>query len=280
MHQPVTPELLVWLASQRQAGHGEDAILKAMLESGWTLASAQAVLAQPVRKAAPPVPAAAALSVALPEPAIGGGAMILKAGEREVQVLAVMKLPRVVALGGLLSAPECEQLRALAAPRLSRSETVQEQTGGSEINAARTSQGMFFGRGENELIGRIEARIAALLNWPIENGEGLQILRYGVGAQYLPHYDYFDPAHAGTPSILQRGGQRVGTLVIYLNTPTLGGATTFPDVGFEVQPIQGNAVFFSYDRADPSTRTLHGGAPVLEGEKWVATKWLRQGVFV
>ena len=24
------------------------------------------------------------------------------------------------------------------------------------------------------------------------------------------------------------------------------------------------------------TRTLHGGAPVIEGEKWVATKWLRQ----
>jgi prolyl 4-hydroxylase len=27
------------------------------------------------------------------------------------------------------------------------------------------------------------------------------------------------------------------------------------------------------------TRTLHGGAPVLEGEKWVATKWLREGAF-
>jgi prolyl 4-hydroxylase len=206
--------------------------------------------------------------------------MILNAGDREVQVLAVMQLPRVVALGGLLSAQECAQLQALAAPRLMRSETVQVQTGASEVNAARTSQGMFFGRGENELIKRIEARIAALLHWPIENGEGLQILRYSVGAEYLPHYDYFDPAHAGTPSILKRGGQRVGSVVIYLNTPTLGGATTFPDVGLEVQPIQGNAVFFSYAKADPSTRTLHGGAPVLEGEKWVATKWLRQGLFV
>ncbi len=28
------------------------------------------------------------------------------------------------------------------------------------------------------------------------------------------------------------------------------------------------------------TLSLHGGAPVIEGEKWVATKWLRQGVFV
>jgi hypothetical protein len=44
--------------------------------------------------------------------------------------------------------------------------------------------------------------------------------------------------------------------------------------------IDGNAVFFSYDRAHASTKTLHGGAPVTAGEKWVATKWLRQGVFV
>jgi prolyl 4-hydroxylase len=53
----------------------------------------------------------------------------------------------------------------------------------------------------------------------------------------------------------------------------------FPDVEFEVEPIKGNAVFFSYDRPHPSTRTLHGGAPVIEGEKWVATKWLRERRF-
>ena len=79
---------------------------------------------------------------------------------------------------------------------------------------------------------------------------------------------------------MQRGGQRVGTLVMYLNAPEGGGATTFPDVGLEVAPVRGNAVFFSYDRAHPATGTLHGGAPVTAGEKWVATKWLREGVFV
>jgi prolyl 4-hydroxylase len=80
-------------------------------------------------------------------------------------------------------------------------------------------------------------------------------------------------------SVLQRGGQRVATLVMYLNTPNQGGGTTFPDVSLEVAPIKGNAVFFSYDRPHAVTRTLHGGAPVVEGEKWVATKWLREGVF-
>jgi prolyl 4-hydroxylase len=105
------------------------------------------------------------------------------------------------------------------------------------------------------------------------------VLHYRPGAEYKPHYDYFDPAQPGTSTILKRGGQRVATLVMYLNSPRRGGATTFPDVGLEVAPVKGNAVFFSYDRAHPVTRTLHGGAPVLEGEKWVATKWLRQGRF-
>jgi prolyl 4-hydroxylase len=105
------------------------------------------------------------------------------------------------------------------------------------------------------------------------------VLRYLPGAEYKPHYDYFDPTQPGTPGILRRGGQRVASLVCYLNTPARGGATVFPDVSLSVAPVKGNAVFFSYDRAHPVTRSLHGGAPVLEGEKWVATKWLRQGRF-
>jgi prolyl 4-hydroxylase len=68
-------------------------------------------------------------------------------------------------------------------------------------------------------------------------------------------------------------------VVMYLNEPTRGGGTTFPDIGLEVAPVRGNAVFFSYNRPHPGTLTLHGGAPVLEGEKWVATKWLRERVF-
>jgi prolyl 4-hydroxylase len=64
---------------------------------------------------------------------------------------------------------------------------------------------------------------------------------------------------------------------MYLNTPRRGGATVFPETRLEVAAQRGNAVFFSYDRPHPMTRTLHGGAPVLEGEKWVATKWLREG---
>jgi len=218
-------------------------------------------------------------AVPVPEPMPDGPRTVLSAGDREVAVVTSMRNPRVVVFANLLSDAECDEIVQLASARLARSETVQTETGSSEVNEARTSEGMFFERGEHPVCARLEARIAALLSWPIENGEGLQVLRYRPGAEYKPHYDYFDPAQPGTPSILKRGGQRVASIVCYLNTPTRGGATIFPDVQLDVAPVKGNAVFFSYDRPHPATRSLHGGAPVIEGEKWVATKWLREGRF-
>ena len=276
--QVITLELRRWLTEQRHAGRSDDDIVGAMVASGWHRATALAAVAE-VKAPEAAAARADAPSPAMPEPALAQGANAVHALDRDVAVLAEMARPRVVVFGGLLDAAECDELVALATARLARSETVTPASGGSEINPARTSDGMFFGRGENALITRIEARIAALLNWPVERGEGLQILRYRPGAEYKPHYDYFDPKEAGTPSILRRGGQRLGSLVMYLNTPARGGATTFPDVGFEVKAVRGNAAFFSYATPQPDTLSLHGGAPVQEGEKWVATKWLREARF-
>jgi len=283
--QAITRQLRQWIIEQTAAGHARDAVVKSMLQSGWSQEVATVAIDETLSEgfdldaeALQHADDAPSL-VPVPEPRMAGAPSSLWALDRQVQLLAMLKKPRVIVFGGLLSDEECDELVSLAKERLARSQTVDVSTGGMEVNEARTSEGMFFGRAENALCERIEARIAALVDWPIENGEGLQILKYGPGAEYRPHYDYFDPDQPGTPLILSRGGQRVATLVIYLCTPPSGGATVFPDVHFDVAPIKGNAVFFSYDRPHPSTQTLHGGAPVIEGEKWVATKWLRERRF-
>ena len=280
MTQPVTPELHSWLVSQLAAGHSVAALRQSMRAAGWQDAASDAALADIERGAGSPVlPSAPQQARPMPGPDLDGSPLYLDAGDRRVHVLHTVTQPRVVVFGDLLADDECEALVAAAAKRLARSLTVETQTGGETLNVDRTSDGMFFERGENEIVARIEQRIAHLLRWPLAFGEGLQVLRYAPGAQYRPHYDYFDPAEPGTPTILRRGGQRVGTLVMYLQEPERGGATVFPDIGLEVAPKRGTAVFFSYERPDPGTRTLHGGAPVLAGEKWVATKWLREREF-
>jgi len=278
MTQPVTPELRSWLVSQLAAGHSVAALRQSMRAAGWQDAASDAALAD-IERDAPALPALPKQARPMPGPDLDGSPLYLDAGDRRVHVLHTVAHPRVVVFGDLLADDECEALVAAAAKRLARSLTVETQTGGETLNVDRTSDGMFFERGENEIVARIEQRIAHLLRWPLAFGEGLQVLRYAPGAQYRPHYDYFDPAEPGTPTILRRGGQRVGTLVMYLQEPERGGATVFPDIGLEVAPKRGTAVFFSYERPDPGTRTLHGGAPVLAGEKWVATKWLREREF-
>jgi len=287
--QYISVELRQWIVQQAQAGVSPEAVLEAMKSSGWDEDIAIQALEETLRSHLDQQTAAQQAAapanhepqpVPVPDAAVRDSPSRLRVLDREVTVLANMKLPRVLVLGGFLSDAECDQMVALAKPRMQRSETVDNLTGGSEVNVARTSRGMFFERGETGVVDRVEKRIAALLNWPVQNGEGLQVLHYQPGAEYKPHYDYFDPVHPGSATILKRGGQRVGTVLMYLNTPKKGGGTTFPDVGFEVAPIKGNAVFFSYDRAHVNTKSLHGGAPVIEGEKWVATKWLREREFV
>lgn len=276
--QVISPELREWVVTQLAAGHSILSLRTSMRDAGWHADVADAALAE-VEAQAAGAAAVAPARTAMPGPDLSDAPLYIDAGDRRVQVLQTMRHPRVIVFGDLLSDEECEGLIQAARQRLARSLTVETQTGGEALNVDRTSDGMFFERGENPIVARVEQRIATLLRWPLEFGEGLQVLRYLPGAQYRPHYDYFDPGEPGTPTILRRGGQRVATLVMYLHEPEQGGATTFPDVGLEVAPKLGTGVFFSYDRPDPATRSLHGGAPVLAGEKWVATKWLREREF-
>jgi len=281
--QPITPELRQWIIDQAGTGIAAPTLIDAMCKAGWNedvaIQAVEQVGARHKPGAAGPGKRAHPPAVRVPGPPLADSPLFIDVGDRQVEVLMAMGSPRVVLFGNLLSPEECDAIIAAARPRMARSLTVATRTGGDEVNDDRTSDGMFFQRGENDVVTRLEERIARLVEWPIENGEGLQVLHYRPGAEYKPHYDYFDPAEPGTATILKRGGQRVATLVIYLNDPARGGGTTFPDVHMEIGPRCGNAVFFSYERPHPSTRTLHGGAPVIEGEKWIATKWLREREF-
>jgi prolyl 4-hydroxylase len=281
MSQAITPQLREWIISQAQAGFAADVVLKSMLASGWQEDIAIAALETTLQDHLQATQLAASLPApaTTPQLATEHAPLYLDLEDRRVSVLASLSDPNIVVIGNFLSDEECDGLIEGAKPRMARSLTVETQTGGEELNADRTSNGMFYARAENELIARIERRLAQLTRWPVENGEGLQILHYRPGAEYKPHYDYFDPSEPGTPTILKRGGQRVATIIMYLHEPAKGGGTVFPDVKLEVAPKRGNAVFFSYNRAHPSTHSLHGGAPVIEGEKWIATKWLREGKF-
>lgn len=207
---------------------------------------------------------------------------VIRLPDRDVRVVLRIERPMIAFLDNVLDAEECDELVRLSAHKLVRSTIVDRDSGGAGVVTGRTSEGTWFPLNADTFIARLDRRIAALMSRPIENGEGLQILHYRKGDEYTPHYDYFPPDDAGSAPHLAQGGQRVASLIIYLNDVGDGGATVFPKLGLRVGPKKGAAVYFEYcnsqNQVDPMT--LHGGLPVLEGEKWIATKWVRQRRYV
>ncbi|PNX92780.1 prolyl 4-hydroxylase subunit alpha-1-like protein, partial [Trifolium pratense] len=147
----------------------------------------------------------------------------------------------------------------------------------------------------DEIVAGIEDRIAAWTFLPIENGESIQVLHYQNGEKYEPHFDFF---HDKDNQRL--GGHRVATVLMYLSNVEKGGETIFPYAagklsqpkdeswsecahkGYAVKPRKGDALlFFSLHlNATTDTSSLHGSCPVIEGEKWSATKWIHVADFM
>jgi prolyl 4-hydroxylase len=226
------------------------------------------------------------LDVAAPEyqyetPRIASG-NIIRAGDREIRVLQRLQRPIVVTLAGVLSDEECERLIELATSRLRPSTLTDPRTGSTVVGDYRNSDGTFFRLRENPFVAKLDERISALMNCPVENGEGLQVLRYGPGGQVRPHFDFLVPSNATNSESIARSGQRLSTLIVYLNDVLEGGETVFPEIGLSVVPRRGDALYFEYtnSRMQTDLKSAHAGAPVGKGEKWIVTKWMRTQHFI
>nr|ABB47602.2 prolyl 4-hydroxylase, putative, expressed [Oryza sativa Japonica Group] len=198
--------------------------------------------------------------------------------------------PRAFLHKGFLTDAECEHLISLAKDKLEKSMVADNESGKSVMSEVRTSSGMFLEKKQDEVVARIEERIAAWTFLPPDNGESIQILHYQNGEKYEPHYDYF---HDKNNQAL--GGHRIATVLMYLSDVGKGGETIFPEAevgkllqpkddtwsdcaknGYAVKPVKGDALLFFSLHPDATTDSdsLHGSCPVIEGQKWSATKWI------
>jgi prolyl 4-hydroxylase len=277
-----------WLTDNLQGGNSPTAMVQALVNQKFEPRIARGLVDAFVSAhaaGAPPPEHTVELDMAAPEylyeaPRIAQG-NVIRAAAAEIRVLQRLERPVIVLLEGVLSGSECTTLMELARPRLQRSTVVDPHTGTNTVADYRNSEGMFFRLGETELIARLEQRIAALMNCPVENGEGLQVLRYGAGGHTAPHFDFLIPSNGTNSDSIARSGQRLSTLIVYLNDVPQGGETVFPLVGLSVTPRQGNAIYFEYTNRHMQVdqKSLHAGAPVTQGEKWVVTKWMRTRKF-
>lgn len=177
--------------------------------------------------------------------------------------------PNVLYFQHLLSAPECAHLAGCARDLLEPAKVIDPATGLYRLDPVRTSLGSVIGPAREDLVvGAINRRIAAISSTSFDQGEPLAILCYQPGQQYHPHHD-------ALPNAVN---QRIKTVIIYLNEGFGGGQTQFLANGLIVEPKAGDAIMF--DNVDSNgaidLNSRHAGLPVTQGNKWIATRWIRQ----
>jgi prolyl 4-hydroxylase len=284
-----SPDLSAWLVQSLERGSPPGGLIETMVEQRMDRAVARAIVEAFVtaRSSGRPVPVdAVTIDLATADyvyesPRLRPRARI-ETFDRIVRVAARAERPVMAVLRDLLDPAECASLIERARPRLAPSTVVDSATGRDVVAGHRTSLGMFFRLGEDALVARIDRRVSEVMNLPVENGEGFQVLYYPTGARSTPHFDFLQPSNPANHASIARSGQRVSTLIAYLNEVEEGGETVFPAAGWSVSPQPGSAVYFEYanglGQVDPAS--VHGGNAVVRGEKWVLTKWMRERRFV
>ena len=185
--------------------------------------------------------------------------------------------PRIERFRQALAPIECAWLRASADTRLAPSLVADPRTGAARADPVRTGETMCFSPAVAGVFARrLAARMARLAGRDPATAEPLAVLRYLPGQEYKPHHDWLG-ASALARDPLRDAGERVATVLGWLNVPEAGGATLFPRLDLRVEPALGDVLAFAnLDAAGaPAEPSLHAGEPVAAGEKWLASLWIR-----
>lgn len=180
--------------------------------------------------------------------------------------------PDVRLFPALFSSDECDFLIERSQPSLQPSLVVDPQSGRQVPNPVRTSDAVAFPLViESPAIHALCRRLAAASETHVKQGEPLQVLRYRSGQEYRPHFDAIGDAD----------NQRTLTFLVYLNDDYEGGETEFITSGLKVKGKRGDGLLFR--NADltgaPDYNSRHAGLPVTAGEKYLASRWIREKRF-
>ena len=191
--------------------------------------------------------------------------------------IALADRPRIRIIEGFASAHECNWLIERARPRLQRAKVIRE-SGEHGIDDYRSNTGASFQVMQMDVVLEVlRNRIAAATRVPLPLFEPTQVLHYGVGEQFAPHFDFVDPANESHHAELRELGQRIATFLVYLNDAFEGGETEFPRVDIRYRGRTGDAIFWANvdDDGQPEQLSYHAGRPPLSGEKWILSQWIR-----
>jgi len=174
-----------------------------------------------------------------------------------------------------LTDEECDKLIEMSKDKLTPSMVFGQKDDVKDLYS-RKSDTVWLKNEMSEIVSGISDKVAQILGLPLENQEDLQVVKYGVGGFFKPHYDNCMDNYEMCESMVKKSGYRHCTFLIYLNDVEDGGETCFTKLKKCIKPRKGKAVlFYNTDKEDGHILTSeHTGTPVKKGEKWICNKWV------
>jgi prolyl 4-hydroxylase len=189
------------------------------------------------------------------------------------------KIPYIATINNFITDDECDHIINLAKPHLMRS-LVSSNNGGI-LSEGRTSKTTWINHSTDNITKNVINKICNLVNKPIETAESFQVIYYDINQEYRPHYDGWDHVYDNEKNVrcLKSGGQRILTVLCYLNNVEQGGSTSFPKLNIDIKPEKGKLVIFENVYTNTNIKhelSLHAGTPVIKGEKYAFNLWFRE----
>lgn len=159
-----------------------------------------------------------------------------------------------------------------------------QRESGHFIDSVRGNRTQIFFDRNDKCVLPIREKISKLTNSPIEHQTRPLVMMYNEGGNYRNHYDYID-----RPG---QGGQRLKSILIYLNNDYEGGLTYFEHHKLFVNPEVGKLLIFDntidefykfvgkekFYRKGKNESVRHESLPVRKGSKYVLVIWIREDV--
>ncbi|GAB6027770.1 hypothetical protein CHUAL_002006 [Chamberlinius hualienensis] len=189
----------------------------------------------------------------------------------------VFHRPWIVIYHDILSDKEMEVIKTMAKPRLKRATVQNYKSGELEFAKYRISKSSWLKGEDAPTINRVNRRIEAITGLTVSTAEDLQVVNYGIGGHYEPHYDFARREETNAFKSLGTGN-RIATFLAYMSDVPAGGATVFPHINVALWPKKGAAAFWYnlFKNGEGNMLTRHAACPVLAGSKWVANKWFHE----
>lgn len=184
---------------------------------------------------------------------------------------------KIELLPNFLSSQECDHIIEISNAKFQQSKVIGQNGEIIDDIRNRSSYSAMLNSFPNDpILNNIYNKVSKLLNYPIDNIEYLQCVRYEEEQFFNFHFDTFNYKGYKEKEDNNFQGQRIITILVYLNDDFFGGETSFPNMRRRVLPKKGLALKFYNLRADGEvdTDSLHGGLPVFKGVKYALNIWI------